>query len=241
MPDKIALESVMLRYGAEPVLNRVSLTINKGEILIIGGRSGQGKSSLLEVCAGLVRPNAGRVLWDACDIATLTKEELLRSRRRSLGYLFQIHALISNFTAFNNIALPLRGIPELSEAAIGKRVHEAMEHLALFGADDKYPEALSAYECKAAALARALITDPSMLILDEPLSGIDPAESVRLLAFIEKHFRERGVAILMMSHQFSVWPELPVKHMMLKKGTLVPFPGENSCAGTVDNKERLRL
>jgi ABC-type transporter Mla maintaining outer membrane lipid asymmetry ATPase subunit MlaF len=241
MPCKIELEAVTLRYGVATLLNAVDLTVDKGAITVIGGRSGHGKSSLLEVCAGLTAPHGGRVLWDGCDIATLTKEELLRARRQSLGYMFQIHALISNFTTFNNIALPLRSIPGLSEAAIGERVHEAMEQLALVGADGKYPEALSAYECKAAALARALVTDPSVLILDEPLSGIDPADAGRLLAYIEKHFKAREMAILMMTHHFSVWPELPVKRMMLKNGTLVPFPGENPCAGTADSKEQQRL
>jgi ABC-type transporter Mla maintaining outer membrane lipid asymmetry ATPase subunit MlaF len=237
MPDKIELIDVSLSYGATVVLDNVNMTIGKGDVIVIGGRSGQGKSSLLELCAGLVRPNSGKVVWDGRDIVELTKGEMLAARRQSLGYLFQIHALISNFTTFNNIALPLRSRAGITEAQITEKVKASMEQLGLFETDNKYPEALSVYECKAAALARALIAEPSMLILDEPLSAINPEEAGTLLGYIERHYRERTMAIVMTSHTFSLWPEVPVQRMILSKGTLAPFSGELPGAGNVDNKE----
>jgi ABC-type transporter Mla maintaining outer membrane lipid asymmetry ATPase subunit MlaF len=235
MPADIALESVSLSYGAKKVIDNVSFTAGKGEIVVIGGGSGQGKSSFLELCAGLVAPHAGRVLWDGRDIALFTKEELLAARRGSLGYLFQVHALIANFTTFDNIALPLRAIPGIAEPDIKRRVIDVMERLGISPTGNRFPEALSSYECKAASLARALIADPDLLLLDEPLAGVDRLETERLLGYIEEHFRQRGIGILMVSHCTLPWPGVPLRRLTLKNGILSRIPNTN------DNKENTAL
>jgi ABC-type transporter Mla maintaining outer membrane lipid asymmetry ATPase subunit MlaF len=241
MPDRIDLEEVSFAYGAVPLLRAITLTINKGEIVVIGGRSGQGMSTLLELCAGLLKPLSGRVLWDGREIAALPKEGLLLLRQ-TIGYVFQVHALISNLLVFDNIALPLRNRPGAKEDDIGRRVRAEMETLRITGIDSRYPEALSAYECKAVALARALVGDPAFLILDAPLSGIDPAAAERLLAVIEKRWREQAMAVIMMSHDLSVWPHLPARRMILDNGTLAPCRGEPAGgAGNNDGKERHHL
>jgi len=223
MRDRIDLEAVSFAWGAAPpVLCGVSLTVQRGEIVIICGRSGSGKSSLLELCAGLIRPTAGRVLWDGIDCAALPKEELLRARQ-SIGYMFQVHALIANFTVFDNIALPLRNRGGFSADAIAKRVRTEMENLMLSsGIDNRYPEALSAYECKAAALCRALIGDPALLILDEPFAGLDAASKNKFLSIIEQRWKERKMAVIMINHDLSVLPHLPARRMVLDGGTVAP-------------------
>jgi ABC-type transporter Mla maintaining outer membrane lipid asymmetry ATPase subunit MlaF len=227
MRDRIDLEEVSFGWGAAPpVLRGINLTVRRGEIVIIGGRSGTGKSSLLELCAGLIKPTSGKVLWDGTDIAALPKGELLRARQ-SIGYMFQVHALISNFTVFDNLALPLRSRPGISGDAIGRRIRTEMENLMLSsGIDSRYPEALSAYECKAVALCRALIGDPTLLILDEPLSGLDPEAIKKFISVIEQRWKERAMAVIMMTHHLSVLPHLPARRMVLDERKLAPCQDE---------------
>jgi ABC-type transporter Mla maintaining outer membrane lipid asymmetry ATPase subunit MlaF len=223
MRDRIDLEAVSLAWdAAPPVLREVTLTVRRGEVVIICGRSGSGKSSLLELCAGLIRPTSGGVLWDGKDIAALSKEELFRARQ-SIGYMFQVHALISNFTVIDNLALPLRNRGGLAGDAIMKRVRAEMETLALSSVIDyRFPEALSAYECRAVALGRALINDPALLLLDEPLSGLDPAAAKSFLDVIERRWRERTMAVVMVTNDLSVLPRLPARRMVLEGGRLTP-------------------
>ena len=195
-------------------------------------------STLLELCAGLLKPLSGRVLWDGRDIAALPKEELLHLRQ-SIGYLFQLHALISNFSVFDNIALPLRNRPGAQEEEIRRRVRAEMDGLRLFDIDRRYPEALSVYQCRAVALARALVGDPDLLILDSPFSGVDPAAAQGLLDIIEKRWRERAMAIIMMNHDCSVWPHLPARRIILDSRKLAPCPRETAGnAGNNGSKER---
>jgi ABC-type transporter Mla maintaining outer membrane lipid asymmetry ATPase subunit MlaF len=241
MPDSIELREVSFARGTAVVLDGVSLTINRGDIVVIGGRSGQGLSTLAELCAGLLRPLSGKVLWDERDIAALPREQLLRLRQ-SIGYVFQVHALISNFSAFDNIALPLRNRPGAKEEEVRRRVRAEMEVLGISSIDSRYPEALSVYECRAAALARALVGDPVLLILDTPLAGIDPAGAQRYLERIEKQWRERATTVIMMTYNLSVWPHLPVRRMVIDKWTLAPCRAQTAAgAGTTSGKERHRL
>jgi ABC-type transporter Mla maintaining outer membrane lipid asymmetry ATPase subunit MlaF len=223
MRDRIDLEAVSFAWGAAPpVLCGVDLTVRKGEIVIICGRSGSGKSSLLELCAGLIRPTAGRVLWDGTDCASMTKEDLLRARQ-SIGYMFQVHALIANFTVFDNCALPLRTRGGMSADTIAKRVRTEMDNLMLSsGIDNRYPEALSVYECKAVALCRALIGDPELLILDEPLAGLDAAAIKRFCSVIEQRWQERAMAVIMTNQDLSVLPHLTARRMVLDNRTVAP-------------------
>jgi phospholipid/cholesterol/gamma-HCH transport system ATP-binding protein len=226
MRDRIELNAVSLAWGgAPPLLRAVSLSARRGEILIMSGRSGSGKSCLLDLCAGLIRPTAGNVAWDGRDLAGMRYEELLRARQ-SMGYLFQVPALISNFTVVDNLALPLRNRRDLDEDAIMNRVRSAMESLTLSSATAyRFPEALSAYECRAVALGRALISDPGLLLLDQPLAGLDPDAAKRFLDVIEQRWKEHTMAVLMMSADLSILPHLPARRMVLEEGTLAPFRG----------------
>jgi ABC-type transporter Mla maintaining outer membrane lipid asymmetry ATPase subunit MlaF len=219
------MEKVMFAYGPMPVLRNISLAVKRGQITIISGKSGNGMSTLLEVCVGLHVPKSGHVRWDGIDLASTTKEELLRLRQ-SIGYMFQSGALISNFTVYENIALPLRSRGRFTESEIDKRVRNEMEQLMLFNVDSHYPEALSVFQSKAVALARALIAEPSMLLLDDPVGGVDPGTAQGLLNIIEDRWKRTGMGIIMISHDQDLWLHLPAQRLVLEAGTVSPYdPG----------------
>ena len=231
MPDKIELKEVTFAYGPMPVLRNASISVERGEIVLIGGRSGHGMSTLLEICVGLLHPKTGNVFWDGCDCAEMSKARLLQVRQ-SIGFMFQTGALISNYTVFDNIALPLRNRSCLSAGEVEKRVRCEMENLMLVNLDTSYPEALSVFQCKATALARALIGEPDMLFLDDPVGGMDQQAARGLLNVIEQRWKKKRMGIIMITHDLDPWPHLPGRRFILESGALSPFaPG---MAGTIN-------
>jgi phospholipid/cholesterol/gamma-HCH transport system ATP-binding protein len=227
MPDKIELIDVSFGYGGRRLLNKVRLSLRKGEIVIIGGRSGQGMTTLLELCVGLLHPLGGRVLWDDTDLRSVTREELL-GMRRSIGFMFQVPALISNFGVFDNLALPLRNRPGGQDSAAAGRVRAEMEKLGLYNIDNLYPEALSKGQVKMVTLARALVTDPELLFLDEPLSGVDPDTARVLSDCIQERWKEKGMGMMVISHDLRVWPHLPARRLVLDNGYLAEYSALNA-------------
>jgi ABC-type methionine transport system ATPase subunit len=198
----------------------VDLSVPPGGVVVFGGRSGSGKSALLEICVGLHKPSSGAVLWDGDDITGLSRYELY-ARRKSVGYVFQSHALIANHTVFDNIALPLRCGTDLGGEAIGKRVRALMEELEISrGVEKRFPEALSAAQLKCAAVARALVNGPSLLMLDEPLSGVDPATANIIVGALHRKWKAGGMSVVMSAHSLSAWPEWSAGRFMLKSGRL---------------------
>jgi len=223
MSFKLELRKVSYRHGENTILDSVDLTVPPGGVTIVGGRSGSGKSTLLELCAGLIRPNGGSVLWDGDDITDASRYELY-GRRRSMGYVFQGHALISNHSAFDNIALPLKcGGTELGSDVIEKRVRSLMDGLGI-GRDieKRFPEALSAAQLRCVAVARALVNDPAFLILDEPFSGVDPVTANMIAGVLHGRWKSGGMSILMATHSLGAWPEHNAQRFMLGGGRLEP-------------------
>jgi ABC-type methionine transport system ATPase subunit len=223
MSFKLELRNVSHRHGENTILDSVDLAVPPGGVAILGGRSGCGKSTLLEICAGLAKPRGGAVLWDGDDIAGMSRYELY-GRRRSMGYVFQGHALISNHSAFDNIALPLKcGGDNPGSEAIERRVRPLMDELNIGrGIEKRFPEALSAAQLKCVAVARALINEPAFLILDEPFSGIDPVTARMIAGVLHGRCKRGGMSILMATHTLGVWPELSAQRFMLNGGRLEP-------------------
>ncbi|MFP4163227.1 MAG: ABC transporter ATP-binding protein [Chitinispirillaceae bacterium] len=219
MSSKLELKNVSFSYGQYSVLKRVTLTAMPGEVVIIGGRSGQGKSTLLEICAGLLEPESGSVLWDEQDISSLSKYDMYDKRKR-MGYVFQVHALISNHTVFDNIALPLRSSSKLTDSEIKRKVRAQMETLGITGIGKAFPEVLSAAQLKTVAVARALINKPKLLLLDEPLSGVDPFTAQSIIDVLHDKWEKERMTIVMISHSLNAWPEWRAKRLMLKNGAL---------------------
>lgn len=218
MSYKLELRNVSFKHKDETVLNGVNLKVEHGAVVTFGGSSGGGKSALLEICAGLLKPFGGNVLWDGGDICGWSKYELY-NRRKTIGYMFQSGALISNHSVFDNIALPLRCGSGLKEAVIKSRVALMMEKLSICGIEKAFPEALSAAQLKRAALARALINEPELLLLDEPLSGMDPLAAQNIIDVLYNEWQNKKMCVIMASHSLSAWPQWSGGRFVLNSGS----------------------
>lgn len=236
MPAELTLEGVFYKPGTFPLLRGIDLTVERGSIVVVSGRSGCGKSSLLEICAGLKRPDRGRVLWDGTPIASLSREALLAERLR-IGFVFQQHALISNYSIFENIALPLRTKGTATEREIEIRVRQIMEEVALFDVDREFPESLSVGQLRSASIARALVTDPDLLLLDEPVSGQDPRTAEGIRRVLVRHQQQRARTIVMISHDPDLWVPFAVRTLQLENGKLMPAARASATAVPVGEGE----
>jgi ABC-type transporter Mla maintaining outer membrane lipid asymmetry ATPase subunit MlaF len=238
MSCKVELRDIYFKRGGNTVLDGVSLTVEPGGVAVLGGRGGQGKSALLEICAGLVKPSSGTVLWDGEDITSMPKYDLYNARK-SIGYVFQVHALISNHTVFDNIALPLKCGANLSGGQVKEKVWAQMEELGIGREiEKKLPETLDAAQLKCVAVARALVNSPKLLILDEPLNGIDPFTADTIINVLYKKWKKDGMSVVMTAHSMSAWPELNAKYFMLTGGRLESAGAASAAAHGFKNHER---
>ncbi|HTO91895.1 MAG TPA: ABC transporter ATP-binding protein [Candidatus Sulfotelmatobacter sp.] len=169
----IAIRGLKKRLGSLQVLDGVDLDIEKGETMLVMGRSGSGKSVLLRHIIGLMAPDSGSIEVEGEEIVGLRERELNEVRKK-FGMLFQSAALFDSLTVGENIALPLREHTRLPDAEIHKRVAERLEWVGLSGVEDMKPASLSGGMKKRVGLARALAMDPQIVLYDEPTTGIDP-------------------------------------------------------------------
>jgi phospholipid/cholesterol/gamma-HCH transport system ATP-binding protein len=169
----IELKNAVKRFGANRVLDGVNLSIYRGQITSIIGQSGMGKSVLLKHIIGLLEPDSGKVLFEGKSLAAMKKSER-RALKRKFSYVFQDTALFDFLTVFENVALPLVENTAHTEAEIQQRVQDKLHQLDLHKIDDQYPSQLSGGMKKRVALARALVTDPEIVLFDEPTTGLDP-------------------------------------------------------------------
>ena len=196
----IRLESVTKRFGAHLVLDRVDLSIYAGQILSIIGKSGVGKSVLLKHIIGLIAPDAGQIRIDGRPLQAMDRQARLELRRR-FSYMFQGSALFDSMSVSDNIALPLRETTRLSKATVRQKVQDVMDKLDLGGIDDQYPSQLSGGMKKRVALARALITDPQIVLFDEPTTGLDPIRKNVVHSMIADYQQRFGFTGVVVSHE----------------------------------------
>ena len=180
----IQVKELFKTFGMQPVLKGINFTIKPGEILVILGESGSGKSVLLQHLIGLLQPDRGKVEIDGKDLTTLRENELLEIRK-DMGYLFQDGALYDFMTVFENVAFPLREHTQLKRKEIETKVKDMLRMVGLEGAESKYPSQLSGGMNKRAALARAVIMNSKILFCDEPTSGLDPIKSRQIMDLIK--------------------------------------------------------
>lgn len=199
-PPLMEARELWLRAGGQPVLRRVSFELRRGEILVVMGPSGCGKSTLLRHLAGLDRPERGQVLLEGQDLHGGSAEQRQRLRRRQ-GVMFQAGALWSSWTVGENLMLPLRMVGGLSAAQARERARERLAQVGLAEAFDQLPAQLSGGMRKRAALARALVLDPPLLLLDEPGSGLDPLNAARLDEWVLQCRNERGTTVVLVTHE----------------------------------------
>lgn len=195
----IQIQGLQKAFGGKKVLNGVALDIYRGEITVILGKSGEGKSVLLKHIIGLLQPDEGHILVEGRDLwasgGAFRKEVF-----RRFGYLFQGTALFDSMTVFENVALPLVERSRLGRIQVADRVHKVLELLDLHEVDDKYVSQLSGGMQKRVALARAMVTDPEVLLFDEPTTGLDPMRSSAVLEMIAEHHRKLGFTGVLVSH-----------------------------------------
>ena len=169
----VEFTDVYKAYGPKQVLRGASLQVFRGEVVVILGGSGTGKSVTLRHMLGLEAPDAGRVIVEEEDVTDLPEEELYRVRKK-FGMLFQSAALFDSMTVFENVAFPVREHTEMTEAEITRAVHEKLELVNLPNTGHLMPVDLSGGMRKRVGLARAIILDPKVILYDEPTTGLDP-------------------------------------------------------------------
>jgi phospholipid/cholesterol/gamma-HCH transport system ATP-binding protein len=219
LPEKkpiIVVEDVTVRFGSNTVLENVSFQVHKGEILVIVGESGCGKTTLLKIMIGLQKTTAGRVLFDGADIMTAGEKEL-RNFRQNIGVLFQSSALFGSMTLQENIALPLQEYTSLDAATINLIVKMKLGMVNLAGYDNHYPAELSGGMKKRAGIARAMALDPSVLFFDELSAGLDPITAVELDDLILKTNEALGTTMVVVSHELQSICKIADRVLMLDK------------------------
>jgi putative ABC transport system ATP-binding protein len=199
-------------------LNHVSLDVNKGDFVSLMGASGSGKSTLLNLIAGIDRPTGGHITVNGQDITLLSRTQLAHWRARNLGYVFQLYNLVPVLTAFENVELPLLLLP-LSAAERRKRVEIALEAVGLTERSEHYPRQLSGGEEQRVGIARAIVTDPLLVVADEPTGDLDAAMTDEILHLLQRLNAELGTTFVMVTHDPRA-AAIATRKLRLQKGEL---------------------
>jgi len=207
------------------VLDRVSFSVPKGQTTVIAGGSGQGKSVILKLILGLLRPDSGQVLVGAKDVSALGYQAL-QEMRMLFGVLFQGAALFDSLSVFENIALPLRERTKLSNEEIRNRVAATLEQLELTGHEEKFPAQLSGGMKKRVGLARALQLEPEIVLFDEPTTGLDPVMTREIYEMFSVTQQRLGYTAVIVSHDIPQIFTLADQIILLNKGELDVFADE---------------
>ncbi len=215
----IEVRQLYKRFGTLPVLEDVSFRIEKGESVVIIGRSGGGKSVLLKHIIGLLKPDSGSVLIDNEDIVPMNERELLHVRRK-FGMLFQGAALFDSMSVADNIGFVFHREHSLAEAEIRSRVAEMLEMVDLPGTEEKNPSELSGGMRKRVGLARAIIYRPQIVLYDEPTTGLDPIVSDSIDHLILRVRDRLDVTTVVVTHDMRSAKRLGQRILMLHDRTI---------------------
>ena len=216
----IELIDVKKSFNGLKVLDGVNLKIEAGEIIIIMGKSGGGKTVLIKHFIGLLKPDAGQVLIDGEDI-TLLKGKKLDRIREKFGFLFQGGALFDSMTVLQNITFPLIEKTDLDIETINDRAINVLTHVGLKGAEGKYPAELSGGMKKRVALARALVMEPEILLFDEPTTGLDPIIRASIHQLVKETHKKFGFTGVIISHEVPGIFEVSDRIAMLHEGKII--------------------
>jgi len=198
----LTLSNVSKSYqGTQPrnVLRAVNLELRAGECVAIMGESGTGKSTLLNLAAGLDRPDTGQILFEGQDLATLDDDAVTLERRQKMGFVFQAFHVLPNLSAAQNIALPLL-LNGVGAKDVAERVAAALASVGLEGRADTMPRELSGGELQRVAIARALVHRPRLVLADEPTGNLDHDTAMRILHLLRELTRQHGAAALLVTH-----------------------------------------
>lgn len=221
MLNLISIQNVHKKFGNNHVLKGVNLEINTGMTTAIVGPSGVGKSVLLKLIMGIYKPTSGKILIDGIDITKINSEEQKNELRKRLGVLFQSAALFDSLSIFDNIAFPLRERLRLKELEVYERVNEIMVELSLTKFSDKYPADVSIGVRKRAGMARALITEPKVILFDEPNTGLDPLVGQEVYDLIKECQTAWNFAGVVISHELPEVFQVSDRVAMILGGEIV--------------------
>jgi cell division transport system ATP-binding protein len=218
----VLFESVGLRYGDGPeILKEVSFALAPGSIHFLVGPSGSGKSSILKLIYRALKPSAGRVSLFGRDLATVARQELPELRRR-IGIVFQDFRLIDHLSAFDNVALPLR-VRNVAEREVRQHVGELLQWVGLADQIDAPPPTLSGGQQQRAAIARAVIGRPNLLVADEPTGNVDDAMAVRLMYLFEE-LNRLGTTVLIATHNEALVARFGHRQLHIENGRVAARP-----------------
>jgi phospholipid/cholesterol/gamma-HCH transport system ATP-binding protein len=195
----VEIRDVHYSIGQRTIFSGVNLSIPRGRITAIMGPSGTGKTTLLRLMTGQLKPDRGQVLFDGVDVAHLNRGDLYALRRR-MGMLFQTGGLLTDIDVFENVAFPLREHTKLPDSLIRNIVLTKLQAVGLRGAARLYPSELSGGMARRVALARAMATDPEVLIYDEPFTGLDPISMGMIVRLVRQMNYALGITSIIVSH-----------------------------------------
>ncbi len=209
------------RKGDETItpLDNADLRMNRGEFVSLMGASGTGKSTLLNLIAGIDRPSSGRIVVDGEEITHFSRTRLAAWRARNIGYVFQTHNLIPVLTAYENIELPLLLLP-MNRTERRRRVQVALTAVDLLNRANHYPRQLSGGQEQRVGIARAIVTDPTVIVADEPTGDLDAETSAQILSLLQRLNSELGTTLLMATHDADA-AEMAGRQLKLDQGRLV--------------------
>jgi sulfate transport system ATP-binding protein len=210
----VLIQEVSKRFGPREVLDRVSLVVPQGNLFVLLGPSGGGKSTLLRVIAGLERPDSGAVLIDGQDVTDVP------ARSRDIGFCFQHYAPFRHLTVFENVAFGLR-VRRLSAAAIRQQVGELLDLVRLAGESASYPSQLSGGQLQRMALARALAVRPRLLLLDEPFGALDATVRTELRAWLRSLHDRVQITTVLVTHDQDEAMEVADRLAIIDRGIMV--------------------
>ena len=216
----ISVKGLTKSFDGRMVLDHINLEVKTGELLVILGESGTGKSVLLKNMMGLIVPDEGAVIIDGVDITKLREKDLLKVRQK-IGYLFQEGALYDFMTVYENLAFPLREHTTLNEKAIKAKIKVFLAIVDLKDVEDKYPAELSGGMKKRVGLARAIIMDSKILLCDEPTSGLDPIRSRDISDLIRNVSKTLNCTTVITSHDLTNSFRIADRVAILKDGKII--------------------
>ena len=218
--DPLVLETMGLHKhfregsgGILPVLNGVNFSLMKGEKVAIVGASGSGKSTLLHLLGGLDKPSSGRVMIHNRNLATLSEKALCKSRNVNLGFIYQFHHLLPEFTAEENVAMPLL-IQGVAPGTALRRSRTLLEKVGLIGRLNHKPGQLSGGERQRAAIARAMITEPRCLLADEPTGNLDAKNAEISLQVMLRLNEEYDTSLVLVTHDHDLAAKMDVVYRL---------------------------
>jgi len=219
MTDAIVARNVVVRLGGRAVLDGLNLSVHAGESLVIAGPSGCGKSVFLKTILRLLEPAAGEILIEGRDILKMTDREFLALRTR-IGMVFQSPALFDSMTVWENVGFFLLNHTDLPADEVRRRVSASLEAVGLPGIEDKLPEELSGGMKRRVSIARALIGKPSILLYDEPTTGLDPITSASIAGLMREIHRREGATTVAVTHDVQLAARLADRIALISNGRI---------------------